>query len=155
MRKIHSVRHFCQIVLQGWGGYAQCVIPQQTQTQTASSNPAHPTGKLHTQLHRPSCLLLLLQTASHLLCLLYRHFWEVTMSFYHLSGFIAGLTDFRVILLPPALKLSALSQRVRKEATSPTMEVGGLVEVLWLHWPQEDGVACGATTHKTWAPGMP
>lgn len=77
------------------------------------------------------------------------------MSFYHLSGFIAGLTDFRVILLPPALNLSALSQRVRKEATSPTVEVGVLVEVLWLHWSEEDAAACGATTHKTWAPGMP
>lgn len=140
---------------QEWVGYAWCVMPQWTETQMASPNPAHPTRKLHMQLHGPSCLLL--QTASHLLWLLHRYFWEVTTSFCHLSGFFAGLTDLTVILLPPAplKKLSILSQMVRKEATSSTMEDSGLVEVLWLHWSGEDAAACGVTTHKTWGPGMP
>lgn len=106
-----------------------------------------------TDVHASSSLVLL--TASHLLCLLHRNFWEVTMSFYYLLGFTAGLTDLRVILLPPAPKLSVLSQRVRKEATCPTMEDGGLVKVLWLHWYGEDAAACGVTSQKTWGPGMP
>lgn len=104
------------------------------------------------QLHRPSCLLLL-QTVDRLPCLLRRHFWEVTVSFYHLCSFIAVLTDFRVILLPPAPKLSALTPVVRKEATSTTVEDGGLVKVLQLYWSEE--AAHGVTTHKTWGPGMP
>jgi len=44
---------------------------------------------------------------------------------------------------------------VRKEATSPTMEDSGLVEVLWFHWAGEDAAACAVTTHKIWGSGIP
>lgn len=140
--------------VKGWGGYAWCVTPQQTQTQVARPNPAHPMGNLPTQLHRLPHLLLL-QTPSHMFYLLHRYFWEATTSFYHLSCFIAGLTDFIVILLPPGPKLSVLSQMARKEATSLAVEDSVLVAVLWLHWPGEVAAAWRVTAHKIWGPGMP
>lgn len=85
----------------------------------------------------------------------HRCFWEVTISFYHPSCFIAGLADFRVIIPPPAPELSVLSQMARKEATSLTVEDSVLVAVSWLHWSGKVAAAWRVTTYKIWDPGMP
>lgn len=87
--------------------------------------------------------------------LLHSYFWEVTTSFYHLNCFIASLTDFRVILPPPAPKLSVLSQMARKEAISLAVEDSVLVALLWHHWSGEVAAAWRATTPKIQGPSMP
>lgn len=134
------------------GARSLCLVCHLT-VDLETNNPAYPTGKLQAQLPRPSHHLLL-WTVGRLLCLVCRQFWEVTIFFCHFSQFITGLTDYRVILLPSSPELSILSQRVRKVATSPTVEDSGLVEVLRLQWSGKDSVAHRVTIHKTSSPGM-
>lgn len=65
------------------------------------------------------------------------------------------LADFRVIISPPAPRLSILSQMARKEATSLAVEDSVLVAVLWLPWSGGVAAAWKVTTHKILGPGMP